>query len=63
MVHSEIMDEAEEAGGAFDGVVGRDIPLSGALDDTGCRSGFASTWKGISPTSIKRAFATALLRP
>ncbi|PMD14889.1 hypothetical protein NA56DRAFT_754538 [Hyaloscypha hepaticicola] len=62
MVHSEIMDEAEEAGGAFDGVVGRVIPLIGPLDDNGYRSGFASTWKGISPTSIKRVFATVLLR-
>jgi hypothetical protein len=62
MVHSEIMDEAEEAGGAFDGVVGRVIPLIGPVDDNGYRSGFASTWKGISPTSIKRAFATAFLK-
>jgi hypothetical protein len=62
MVHSEIMDEAEEAGGAFDGVVGRVIPLTGPVDDNGYRSGFASTRKGISPTSIKRAFATALLK-
>lgn len=62
MVHSEIMDEAEEAGGAFDGVVGRVIPLTGPVDDNGYRSGFASTWKGLSPTSIKRVFATALLR-
>lgn len=62
MVQSEIMDEAEEAGGAFDGVVGQVIPLSGPLNDNGYRSGFASTWKGKPPTSIKRAFATILLR-
>ncbi|KAE9374112.1 hypothetical protein N431DRAFT_481414 [Stipitochalara longipes BDJ] len=62
MVHSEIMEEAEKAGGAFDGVVGRIIPLTGPVDDNGYRSGFASTWKGISPTSIKRVFATAFLR-
>lgn len=62
MVHSEIMDEAKEAGGAFEGVVGRVIPLIGPVNDNGYSSGFATTWKGISPTSIKRAVSAALFR-
>ncbi|MCJ1266277.1 hypothetical protein MMC22_006160 [Lobaria immixta] len=60
MVHSEIMNEAKEAGGAFEGVVGRVVPLIGPVNDNGYRSGFATTWKGISPTSIKRAVSAAL---
>ena len=62
MVHSETMDEAIEAGGAFEGVVGRIIPLVGPVNDNGYGSGFATTWKGISPTSIKRAVWTAFVR-
>ena len=56
MVHSDIMDEAIGAGGAFDGVIGRVIPASGPSGDIGHPLGFASSWKGISPTSIKRIF-------
>lgn len=62
MVHSEIMDEAKEAGGAFEGEVGRVIPLIGPVNDNGYRFGFATTWKGISPTSIKRAISAAFFR-
>jgi hypothetical protein len=54
MVHSEIMDEAEQAGGAFHGIIGRVIPLQGPENDDGYGSSFDITWKGLSPNSIKR---------
>src|ERR1700722_9341810 len=55
MIHSNIMDEAIEAGGAFDGVIGRTIPLP-ETTDLGLGSGFGAAYNGITLRAIRHAF-------
>jgi hypothetical protein len=54
MVSSNVMKEAEDAGGSFYGVVGHVEPYESTNDDAGYGSGFDSNWKGLTPGVLRR---------
>ncbi|KAF2850055.1 hypothetical protein T440DRAFT_532408 [Plenodomus tracheiphilus IPT5] len=54
MVSSNIMQEAEDTGGIFCGIVGHVEPADSSESDTGYGSGFDSNWKGLTPGILSR---------
>ena len=54
MVSSTFMEEAEEAGGTFRGVVGHVEPGDSSDSDNGYGTGFDSDWKGLRPGIVLR---------
>jgi hypothetical protein len=56
MIHSNIMNEAIEAGGAFEGVMGRTIPLP-ETTDLGLGSGFGEAYNGVTLRAIRQAIS------
>ncbi|KAL1591328.1 hypothetical protein SLS60_012072 [Paraconiothyrium brasiliense] len=54
MVSSNVMEEAKDAGGSFDGVIGHVVPYEFTNDDAGYGSGFDSNWKGLTPGVLRR---------
>ena len=60
MVSSNVMEEAKDAGGSFNGVIGHVVPYESTNDDAGYGSGFDSNWKGLTPGVLRRTFFSLL---
>lgn len=60
MVASTVMEEAEEAGGSFCGIVGHVKSVTSSDDDTGYGSGIDFNWKGLRPEILYRTALSIL---